>query len=172
MYGSNAVSSDVHPASIRSEPERKALYHAGLLADMRSASRSPIRATSVRVAHGRVSKLEAKPAVWNTPRYKDLWSLALKAGDEQEQDQETQRPVHGPEDEECAANCLADCDLSNISGAGEMDVDVNEVVPVGSGLRLLQSYPIGASSDGSENKIGAHYPITEGDAGCQAMSSS
>lgn len=139
-------------------------HHAGLLADIRSAPRSPGRPSSVRVAQGRVVKQEDKPAVWNTRRYKELWSLAMKAGDEQEQSR-----MNDAEDGACAGGGASEECHPGTPAEEEMDVDdLDEVVPLGHGLHLLQSFPVGASSDGSEIQIGAHYPSSGGGTGRQA----
>ena len=150
-----------------------AVQRAGLLAEIRSASHPACRALSVRVAQGRIAKQEAKPAVWNTARYKELWSLALKAGDEQEQCHGARSAVQGAMDASCAAaGSDVDRDASNATGEDMDAVDADEVVPLGDGLHLMQSFPGGDSSDGSESKIAAHYPSSGGGAGTQDLGSS
>jgi hypothetical protein len=148
----------------------------------------------VKVSRGRISKQEGKPAVWNTPRYKELWTLALKAGDEQEHHLQTQVAclggTHAPWTADCTSVDPMERDTDNHNNNGgpdDMDVDhmeadgalnkgaadLDDVVPLAGGVQLLQSsccsHPVDPSSDGSVT-IGAHYPSAMEHSGSQESS--
>ena len=153
------------------------------MAEIESAARGLERSTHT---EGSTIKQAAKPAVWNTSRYKELWNLALQAGNEQEQAQ-SQGAADAPEAQaDCAVGSSnhhessdmsgnvvlrADCVDAAPGGMGALDGRMDIEFPLGSGLSMLQSYPVaqGSSSDGSDIKIGAHYPSAEEQAKPQEM---
>lgn len=131
-------------------------------------------------------KQAAKPAVWNTSRYKELWNLALKAGSEQEQAQSQGAPNVPEAQADCVVGSSNHHDSSDVSGngvlrgdcvdaapggMGTLDRCMDIAFPLGSGLSMLRSYPVaqGSSSDGSDTQIGAHYPSAEEQAKPQEM---
>ena len=124
--------------------------------------------------------------MWNTSRYRELWDLALKAGNEQDQVQ-LQVAADMPEGQgDCSVTTSNHHDLNDMSIDGEVQGDHVDAVPgglgaleggvdiefpLGSRLPMLRSYPVaqGSSSDGSDTKIGAHCLSVEDAAKLQSI---